>query len=708
MYAYILITGNGFNPLSVMTKEQNQHTKVLNEILTTQNFEKLEPLTCPEAWTTLEGQDKELLALLVVMHGEKLLEVGDKAVLEKFQLANKIAPDCPLVLYRQALAFSRQIHNLLCLKLAVKIFENVVHIYPGYFDAWHDWAKTLVAMGSLEQDSAYFEEAMRIFSDADKHLDAQSQEKAATFHHNYALALYFMGRLSGEPLDIKHAIQKLQQAARCGLHSPEFLCDLGNAYMELSQLVNKPEMVIDAAEKYWKSIKLSPTYLEGWVNLASSLQTLYQLSPQDAYFVLANESFEQAAQIDPQNATLWIKWGQLLTFRGRIFWDAEKLRESCDRFETADLCEPNHPIILSAWGEALLQLGSQEENLAYLNQAKDKILKSLELEHDIARVWCLYGNCLFEIGKYFGEAKFCQEAIEKFRCGLKLDPNDHLLWYGLAQACFAVGQLNDDLAYLHEASQCCAKVIEKGGQHIPQLWNDWGLTLMKISQATDEKRYIKAAIAKFEQALRLRSSLPIKDPIESDWLYNYGCALEFLGDFDEDISWYEKASQMYTKALELDPIFHLCHYNLANNCAFRGELAADLELHYEAIKHYEAYLASEPEDDAAWNDWGLTLLNLADMINDPSRREVATKYYAEAESKFRQSLALGNQSSLYNMACLYSLVGNYDASLHYLEKGDLQRMLPPLDELLHDEWLEGVRHTEQFREFLSQIRRNDM
>ena len=105
--------------------------------------------------------------------------------------------------------------------------------------------------------------------------------------------------------------------------------------------------------------------------------------------------------------------------------------------------------------------------------------------------------------------------------------------------------MREDVALIYEASQYYMKVIESGGQNMPQFWNDWGLTLMKLANMTDEKRYLESSINKFEQALRLSGKSGVKFLQDVEWLYNLGSAYEFLGDYEEDSSIYEKALEIF-------------------------------------------------------------------------------------------------------------------------------------------------------------------
>lgn len=688
-------------------KKPREYKKILEEIFASHEFNRLDSFSDSKEWDHLDAEERELLSLLFVMQGEKQLAEGDSQVLESFRIANCISPDNPRITFRQAIAFSHHSEKIYCLGAACKLFETTVNLKQDFFEAWHGWANTLVHMGTINQDLAPINEALSKYSQAEAFSNHIGTQKLAGFFRDKGLCWYTSGKISGEPHDFKQSILLYQKCVRLGLNTHHFWNDYGNAISELAQLANKTKLMIEAIEMYWKAIKLAPDYYAGWYNLATSLKDLYLIQPQEAYYVFANESFDQLSKLDPQNATVWSKWAELLAFRARIQRDSHTLKESCKRFEIADICEPNHAVILSFWGEALLLLGSWTEDIIILNEALHKIHRSLEIQKDSPKGWFLYGSCQNEIGKYYWDEKHFLEAIEKFRVGLQMNSNEPLLWYGLALASSTLGDLKEDESLVSEASQYFMKAIEVGGRNIPQCWNDWGLALMRLALWTEDKRCLESSINKFEQALRIGSKGSISDPNYVDWLYNLGCAYELLAGYEDDPVIYEKALEIFKKILEQDPTFNAAYFNLACVYSKLSEVTEDIDYALEANKYFEKILQADPEDDQAWNEWGISLINIAELADDPLRPDLSEKFYMEAEKKFVLSASLGNLIAPYHLACLYCLLGNFEASLYFLEKCKQDEALPPIEELLTDDRLVSLHETPQFLSFLSDIEKKD-
>jgi hypothetical protein len=66
---------------------------------------------------------------------------------------------------------------------------------------------------------------------------------------------------------------------------------------------------------------------------------------------------------------------------------------------------------------------------------------------------------------------------------------------------------------------------------------------------------------------------------------------------------------------------------------------------------------------------------------------------------------LGNVHAYYNLGCLHSLNNNHELAMHFLERAYVSDALPTLDDIIHDEWLDNMRDTDSFRNFISHLLR---
>ena len=682
--------------------------KKLQEILSQKSFEELEYYKQNKSWKTWAADDRNLLASLFVMQGEKQIEQGDKNGLESFDLATKVAPENPEIFFRIGTAFLRYKNQFppSILQTALDALKQCLDLNSDYFDAWVTQGIVYNCMGLVHEEPQYFLDAQHSFQRAQEKASQESNETLAEFYWNWGMSYFWSGRLSGEAIDLYDAIDRFRIAASKGLQDKGFWLAYGDAMAELGLLIGRDENFFEAIELYRNAVRQAFDFFEGWLHLGCSFYHLFERHRTEEFYRQANECFRMASEIEQDQPLLWMKWAQLTALAGKLKRNIDLLQASLEKFEKAHAIEPSIPVVLSLWGETLTLIGTHTENVDILRDAQKKIMKSIEINPDLPESWYIYGTCLSELGHYFSDEEYYRQAIQKFQFGLTLRQNEPLLWYGLASAYFAIGELSSDASLVETACKLFTRVIEFGGQNFRRFWNDWGVALMTLAELRNDRACLEAAIEKFEHILPSNDEED-EEEINPDWLYNYGCAYDFLGDFTEDVAHYEKAIQLLSQALQLDPDHAHAHYNLALALAHLADTAMDVEAFHKSIEQFQIVLSRNSEDEMAWNDFGITLINLAQLIQDPSKTEQSQKLYEVAESKLMQSVALGCTQAYYNLACLYSLTHNFDAALQYLEKAAAADALPSIEEMLHDEWLENLKSTPSFQAFIEEQTRPD-
>lgn len=674
----------------------------LKEILASQSIDSLTEFENSKHWEHMTEEQREALGKLFVKRGENQLHTGDIQVFKSFELALQVTSNNPQIFYMQGLAYASNKNNGRCLNLAVQSFQRAADHKLNLFDLWLSWANVLTQLGTFHHDFTYFHEAHQKYIEAEKlsrHLDANA---LLTLYWCWGKCWHQLGKHSGEAFDYSISLEKYRSAKK-GEAAAEFWNDYGDVINEFAHLINSKEMLQESIECYRKAILQKPDFYQGWMNLGYCFARLFDLTNDEKYFHCADESFTKTVKYEFQDSKLWLKWALLYSNYGKLNSDLKKLQASLDKFATADLCDANNPAILSHWGEAEMLCGAHLERIDLLRSSEEKLLKSLEIDPENSETWLFYGTCLNELGRYFDDEKYYLKAIEKLQYGITLNQSDSMLWYGLAIANHALGELRNDISFIEKGIQYFSRVHEFSGINMgAQFWNDWGVSLMKIAELTNDKYFVLEALEKFEHALEIQSK-EADEKVEPEWLYNYGCALDFLGDFDEDGELYEKAVQVLSKALQIDPEYSNARYNLALALSHLGEVAADIDSLHKSIEHFQILLNKDAEDEMGWNDWGLTLLNLAVLVHDHACPQQSQEYYAQAEQKLFHAVALGCIHSYYNLACLYSLTGNYAAAIQFIERAENAGALPPIEDVMHDDWLEGLRRTNSFRHFISQL-----
>ena len=672
-------------------------------ILETNAFDQLDSYKEPVSWTTMTHDERELLGILFVKHGEHQLLQGDSKILDSFELAVKVAPHSPMVYFRQAIVYATQGQNIRCLKAADAALDKATQLDPCFVSAWHSWANILVRIGAFYDDAVYFHQADEKFAQAEL-LASKEGKYIESLYWHWGVCWFHIGKHSGEAVDFFTSLAKFRQAEDNGFASGEFHNDYGNILVDLACLVGREELFIEAADHYEKATTLSPSNYESWLNLGCTYKRLYDFSGSRDYFHKADECLERAAEINHDDPVIWLRWAELYVNVGKTCRDLDKLHESFIKFEKSEAIEPGNPFVLLRWCEAQIVAASFSENLELLRAAEHKIALILKAIPSHPEAWHVYGLCLSEFGRYFAAEEYYVQAVEKFKQGLLLKDSHPLLLHGMALAYFAISELNDDVEAVENSIQCFKNVAALGKRLFPHFINDWGVSLMKLGEMTNDRNCIEEAAVKFEEAINGRLDGSDAEEIELEWLYNYGCAMDFLGDFHDESVYYEKAVQVLSHVLKLDPEYIHARYNLALALSHLGELNSDADCFLQAIDQFHEVILHDAEDEITWNDYGLALLNLA-MIKaaDPIHMEKSKDYFEQAEIRLQHSVRLGSLQAYYNLACLYALTNNPSAAIHYLEKAEHCNALPPPDDVIHDEWLDALRDQPAYRQFISRL-----
>lgn len=645
------------------------YLKLIDEVSTTKNWKLLEQLENRDAVDGLAHKDKQKLAQLFFEKGRSLIQEDQQGSLAQS---------------------------------AINAFEMALRLDPTYGEVWLELAAVHLKQGIAKQETACLEQAQEIFSHAETIFRCQGLKLPLESLWNWGAAYYFSAKESEEALDLKLAIEKFQEAYELGLQEPGFFIDYGSALAELGVLVGRVELIIEATEFFERSLKEYGDHPAAWLRLACAYKFLYFLSGEALFFEKADQSFLAAARQNSTNIVLWLNWGQLLTHEAKSMHDSELLQSGIEKLEKAEQLQPNEAVVLCSLADALMHLGTFEDNLDYLKLAKEKLQSAIAIDGENQEIVCLMGHCELHIGKYFSDAAIVQQAIEKFQQGLSANKNSSALWHGLASAHYLLGDLNQAPNEFEKAAKFCSQAIKTGGNQNSQYWNDWGVALMKIGDILQDSRYMASAVEKFEEAInaytRKQSGYP--DP---EWFYNYGCALDYLGDFQTNPQYYEKAIAVLSKLLDQYPQMNHVRYNLALAFYHLGDATGEIEFLEKAIDLFEELLREEKEDETLFNDLGLTVLTLADLLRDSIHLQRAEEAFKRAEQILFQALASGSQVANYYLACLYSLTEQYPDAMHFLERAKANSALPPLDDLLQDEWLEALRYTPHFRAFLATL-----
>jgi tetratricopeptide (TPR) repeat protein len=682
--------------------------KKLQEIFETGAFERLKAFKKEDRWEKLSGDDRELLGTLFIMQGEKELKNGEnKKFQDAFSLASRVAPNNPRVYYRQALAFAGSDQNASLLKQACHSLKAATNLNPGFYDAWFAWGVVLVKLGIFFQEAVYFDEALEKLLQAESLLSTTSTTRAQEFYYHLGLCYNHMGKMSGEPNDFYQACESFRKALSFGSCDTKFWCDFASALCDFATLINKPDLLFEGLEYYWKAIQRSSECQEAWTQLAYHFEKLFRATSQEAFFQMATDCFENGVQFEEKNGNFWLKWGHLLCQWGKSRRDITAVDEACIKLEEANQLDPENPKILSSLAEAKILIGTCDESIEELKKAEALIIRSLKIQPDQVTIWGLYGQCLYEMGRYFEDPTYLEKAIEKYYFALSLSEDNYLLWHGLAQSTFSLGDLKEDYKIIERSVRLFDRVIEMGGKIYPQYWDDWGVALMKLSYYTQDTKCLESAVDKFETALKISKRDYPSVGIDPEWLYHLGSALDSLGDETEKKEYFEKAISCLSQLLEVAPHFPNGELTVAIAKARLAELTNNIDLFKQAHQHFQNASEADPEWEHIYNEWGVTLIYWARLMHDPAHLDAYRDLLEHASQLLRYAALQGSLIAVYNLACSLALLNDIKGAMECLERAYYLEALPTVEDLLSDPWIESLLPCQEFKDFISKLEQHD-
>ena len=636
----------------------------------------------------------------LLSQGQLALLKGDlPRGLELFDSSIKLDPCNPKLFFSQGLSlfdYGCEEGKEKALLLAGKKFKTATSFSPKYTEAWQAWGSTLCTLGLTYHEHHFFQEAADKLRRAISLLNNQSIADLSELYWDYGVVCSHLAEHSGEALDAHDAINSFQKACDYPRQlSSDFWIDFGKTCAKFAFQINDIHFYIKAISCSKHAISLDPSSSNGWSLLADSLHKLYQITHDEDHFLQANESFETATQLQPNCIDLWVDWAQFLIEAIRKNPDNKRILSCIEKCQQAHAIEEDQPLIQAIWAEALAMLGNQSERLDLIYDAQNKITSAIDEASDLPEVWFSYGMCLNTLARYFGDEDYYYQAIEKFQLGLSIDRTYHTHWHGIGEAYATLGTLDNDPELLERSLRFFQRAIDLNTNNFYIF--DYAVALYKLGEMTHEQKWLEEAQIRFERILNNQRNAAYNHP---DWLYHYGCTLDSLGDFHEENFYYLRAIEIFSHALMIDPDLHQVHHRLALALSHLGEFNSEIEPFFRAIHHYRLSLKHDEDNEHIILDWALTLINLAGHVYDPVEVD---QFYRDAEHKLILAAKLGNLQSYYHLCGLHSLMGQLEKSMYFLEKADSYDALPPLDELLEDEWLDNLRETGDFREFIFQL-----
>lgn len=648
-------------------------------------------------------QDNYDHAEFLLNEGKKKLNQGNQEGLKLFSQATSIDPNNPKLFFEQGLTLfkiGRENQVKKTLLLANKKFKSATKLDDNIATFWSSWGKSLYSLGMLSQEHHYFLSAKEKYQKAIELCKGSHDPYLAQTYWDFGQVLLQIALHSGESSDLYEALEAHSTASSHNEELPAaFWEDYGIISLKLGEQINDIRLYLKSIHCHKNAISKSVSSFRSWYLLAHSLSKLYTLTHDEDHFCQANECYTNAAKLHPQNETIWHSWAKLLLDSGIRLSDAKRLHSCIEKCHRAYACKHDMIRVMETWSIALATLGMISDRLDLIFEANNKVMEAIERFAPTPELLHAEGKVQFAFGKYYKDHDHYYQAIEKFQEGLSIDRSVPYLWHNLGITYALLAEEEEDPTLYERAGKFFTKAISLSAQSV--YYYDYAHSLYKLAEINQSKGTLEEALLHFEQAFNLQKNAVYLRP---SWLYKYAMALDLMGDLTDEEQFYIKSIEILKRVLMLDPDYPDIHYKIAYVYSHLGELMENPEVFERASSHYKLAYQTNEENEMLILDWALSLINLAQITPDASLRDQNLR---EAEYKLIQSAKLGNAEAYYHLACLYSITTQFERSIYFLEKAEAYDAIPALDDLLNDEWLENLRNTETFRNFISHFSSSD-
>lgn len=554
---------------------------------------------------------------------------------------------------------------------------------------------------AIEKEGRHdLERAIEKFTKVSSNAETHDKEFLSNTSFRLGLAHYFLGCLNGEPDDFEKASLHFQKASSLGYDDIALWEYWGSSFENLSQLLNDLNFLKAACHCYNKVVKTDPHFLATLKKLSHFASLLFRLEGEELYFDIGREALTNWCEIESSTE-------ENQNLLGRLYleeWNRKKTKSSLVAARESLLKALEFTTgtekVERYLAQATLHLGALESDFSLLKEAEKLIEKALADDPQDGELLALSGLALYEIGLYFEDEESLVKAIEHYRKALLSSREYFPAWYGLAKVKLALALIFDHADDLKRALHLFSRAESYAKDAKSEFWIDWAIALTELGQRTGEEKELLLALEKFEIAFSRCGSF--NDPIIlSRWLTSHAEAYLALGLLrGEDLS-YQKALDLLKEAIAMAPHDFSIYYHLGVATFELSLVDIDIIGAKEAVNQFKMYLDHFPDEAQAHIDLALYAGEFARLIYDPNGMHEIAPFLQIAEWHLKKASQLGAGEALYLLAALYAWEKQFNAAMFYIELAEIREQLPPTEELEHDDWLEYLRKTPEYKLFIS-------
>lgn len=606
--------------------------------------------------------------------------------------AAKLAPSNPAVFFRIAsyyYTFFTRVNDKKILYLALDKILEAFAVDSSYFEregqANFLWAQILVSLSIHLDDETFLMEGIKKYEKALMQFEGDRVLQGRVLWE-MAKAYFRLAKNSFELQEALASLERYSKAATMLSHEPSFWLDYGIALVSLGKLFGKFTFLKQGCEIFQKALQMKmqkPLQKTLWLHLLETTKQIALLTGKKEDFEACDELFQTTILAYPEEAFLWLKWGDFFLKEGWRLNNIQYIEKGIEKvtsLKSSD-CDPTLKRILLA--EGLLSLGYIIDDFYFIQEGLERLKSSHGNETQAESYLYAKGFSELILGLYFSDERYFEGALFYFEKGLEITPHALHFLSGIADTYITWGNLKKQEELFNRGFD----TFEKLHSFYPAsayLLDEWGVALLKLYHHHSSSDLLFSALDKFKKALELHD--------EPEISFHFGIAFDLLGLATQEESYFNKAIFYLKSVLKVAPEFLKVSYHLGLAYLHYGEAANHIPSLTNALNCFEMILKRLPEDEASHAHMGKAFLCLFSLHEEKKAKEESAYF---AEFHLIEAMNLGSKEAAFDLGCLYSLTNRLEKSLLFLEKSGFE-----MEKFLKEKRLEKVILTTAFQEIL--------
>ncbi|MBS0645526.1 MAG: hypothetical protein JSR97_02900 [Verrucomicrobia bacterium] len=597
----------------------------------------------------------------------------------------------------QQFAFSTK--KAIYLDRAMTCLQEGFRLEPATFDQFQFWATLLVTKGRWQDDMTCVEQAIEMYARAKVRCGLSFE-----LLWDQAVAWQLLYDFSIERSDLQKALNFFSRAQKFTKKvSPYFFVDYSKALHQLALATGDPAPIRQSLVnlRQIQPLVTSLPHVEKIVRelLIHAQSQLVLLTDDPTEFEHANRLYEETITAHPSLANLWLHWGYLLL---QVGWKKQQVaivETAVEKLTSLKIAEADPVLSTVFLSQALMALGVLVDDLNLIQEGEERLLKISQLCPEHRNLIKTEAFVCLAKALYFNDAQYFEGAVNRYTKLVTERGDDIESWYGLMEAYLGWGKLQKQAKLIIKSCHAAARLTQL--RPFSSIYHIQTAQLLFLRYRFQQD--MKNLGRMLEQAIKhLQLALAIKEDFEV--LLQLALMWDALAEETGDDNSYMNAIQ----GLEILYLRLPTDYRLKNALGVAlthyGVYTLKPDLLFRASHLFEQVLKRDIEHASSLTHLGLCKLVLSEIAVDPHNPEEALSKRSDAERLLKQAIRYGDEEACFHLARLYSMKKLYSESIEYLKRARMQHVLPSIERLEQDTWLEGVRQTEAFQEFVSGLR----